>query len=149
MDRNSDDTALSPEQARYAHVLAVGVRLGLFLLVVSFSLYVFGVLEPLVPLERLPEYWSMSASAYLQEIEANHVHGEHALHGWGWTSALNHGDCCNLLGIALLGIVTIVCYLAILPILIRGRDRIYTAIAVTEILVLSLAASGLLTVGGH
>ena len=55
----------------------------------------------------------------------------------------------NFLGIAFLAGVTIVCYLRILPILFAKKDRIYALIALLEVLVLSLAASGLLSSGGH
>jgi len=37
----------------------------------------------------------------------------------------------------------------ILPILIKKKDTAYVVIAIAEVLVLSLAASGLLKVGGH
>ena len=45
--------------------------------------------------------------------------------------------------------LTILCYLVILPILFRKKDTAYAIIAIVEVLVLSLAASGLLKVGGH
>ena len=68
--------------------------------------------------------------------------------GWGWVAVLNMGDYLNFIGIALLALVTIVCYLGILPTLFRNKDWVYGTIAILEILVLSLAASGIVT-GGH
>jgi hypothetical protein len=62
----------------------------------------------------------------------------------------NHGgegDFLNFVGIAILGGITIICYLAIVPSLLRKRDFAYLAMALVEVLVLSLAASGLLVVG--
>ena len=44
--------------------------------------------------------------------------------GWGWTSLVAKGDYLNFVGIAMLGGLSILCYLVILPILIRKRIRL-------------------------
>jgi membrane protein YdbS with pleckstrin-like domain len=106
-------------------------------------------MEPAVPIDALPEYWGLSAEHHLELINAQYLHREHALTGWWWLSALGQGDYLNFLGIALLATVTIVCFVGIIPMLLRKRDWIYAAIAVTETVILALAASGLLSTGGH
>ena len=60
---------------------------------------------------------------------------------------LGKGDFLNFIGIAILGGVTIICYLAIIPTLLRKKDKAYVAMAFLEVIVLSLAASGILAVG--
>ena len=45
--------------------------------------------------------------------------------------------------------MTIVCYLVLVRGYSRQKDWIYAAIAVLEIVVLSVAASGILGAGGH
>ena len=60
---------------------------------------------------------------------------------------LGKGDFLNFIGIAILGGVTIICYLAIIPTLLRKKDKAYVAMAFLEVLVLTLAASGILAVG--
>ena len=55
----------------------------------------------------------------------------------------------TIVGIAILAGLTIVCYLAIIPTLMRKKDTAYLVIAVVEVLVLTLAASGILKGGGH
>jgi hypothetical protein len=55
----------------------------------------------------------------------------------------------NFVGIAILAGLTIACYLAIIPTLMRKKDTAYLVIAVVEVLVLTLAASGILKGGGH
>jgi hypothetical protein len=50
-------------------------------------------------------------------------------------------------GISILGGITIFCYLAIAPVLWRKKDFAYLAMVALEVIVLSLAASGLLAVG--
>jgi hypothetical protein len=139
----------SGEQLLYARILAAGMFTGLGLLLVTFALYVTGIMEPAVPIDALPEYWGLSAEHHLELINAQYLHREHALTGWWWLSALGQGDYLNFLGIALLATVTIVCFVGIIPMLLRKRDWIYAAIAVTETVILALAASGLLSTGGH
>jgi hypothetical protein len=43
--------------------------------------------------------------------------------------------------------VTIICYLAIFPVLWRNNDKVYAVFALLEALILALAASGFLAVG--
>jgi hypothetical protein len=94
-----------------------------------------------VKIDDLPKYWTMRVHDYNVALNAPT--------GWGWAALVGKGDYLNFVGIAMLSGLTILCYLVILPILIRKKDIAYTVIAVVEVLVLSLAASGLLKVGGH
>src|SRR3990170_4248809 len=131
----------SEEQLSYAKVLNIGMWFGLFLLIVTFIVYISGVLPSYVSIDDLPKYWGMRVHDYNTAL--------HAPTGWGWAAHVGQGDYLNFVGIAILSGLTILCYLVILPILIRKKDRAYVVIAVVEILVLSLAASGLLKSGGH
>ncbi len=137
----NERTQASEEQIVYAGILNVGMWFGLFLLVLTFITYISGVLPTFVPIDELPKYWGMSAHDYIAQL--------HAPTGWGWAPLVVKGDYLNFVGIAILSGLTILCYAVILPILFRKKDKAYIAIAITEILVLSLAASGLLKVGGH
>ena len=64
-------------------------------------------------------------------------------------ASLGKGDFMNYIGFTLLGVLTIICYLVLVRGYYRQRNWVYTAISVMEIVVLSLAASGLLGGGGH
>jgi hypothetical protein len=134
-------TKATEEQMAYAGVLNVGMWFGLFVLVVTFVVYLSGVLPTFVPIDDLPKYWGMRVHEFNVQL--------HAPTGWDWTALVNKGDYLNFIGIAILSGLTILCYLVILPILIRKKDKAYVVIAIVEILALSLAASGLLKVGGH
>ncbi len=129
------------EQVLYAKILNVGMLVGLTGLVVAFVLYASGILEPLIPLEKVQTYWILSVHEYLEQsgIQA----------GWAWFGNLQFGDMLNFLPIAFLSLLTIVCYIAIIPGLIRKKDTAYVVIAVLEIIVLAVAASGILGTGGH
>jgi|SRR5208283_1342649 len=129
------------EQIAYAKVLDFGMKCGLLALIITFLIYVSGILTPYVPVNDLPKYWGMSVHKYLQ---ATGIHP-----GWSWLWLLGKGDFLTFIAIAFLAGVTVVCYIVIIPILFRKKDTIYSVIALIEVLVLVLAASGVLKAGGH
>ena len=131
----------SEEQMAYAAVLNAGMWLGLAVLIITFFIYLTGILPSYVPIDDLPKYWTMRVHDYNVAL--------HAPTGWGWVALAGKGDYLNFVGIAMLSGLTILCYLVILPILFRKKDMAYAVIAIVEILVLSLAASGIMKVGGH
>jgi hypothetical protein len=135
------------EQVLYAAILEVGVYLGLAILVVTFALYGLGIVSPTIPLHELPSYWSMSVHEYLQVMNTQHLHHDHIITGWQWVSVIGKGDYLNYVGIVLLAGVSGVCFLGIIPTLLRKHDRVYATMAALEVLVLALAASGLLEIG--
>jgi hypothetical protein len=137
----NEKTRASEEQMAYAGVLNIGMWLGLALLVITFFVYISGVLPTFVPINDLPKYWTMRVHDFNLAL--------HAPTGWGWTAFIGKGDYLNFVPIAVLAGLTILCYLVILPILARKKDTPYLVIAIVEVLVLALAASGLLKVGGH
>lgn len=131
----------SEEQVAYAKLLDLGMKVGLLMLVISFALYLLGIFTPHVPVSDLPKYWSMPVKEYLK---ATDIHT-----GWSWIYQLGKGDFLNFVGIAFLSGVTILCYMRIIPILFRKKDTVYAVLAIIEVLVLVLAASGVLKAGGH
>jgi hypothetical protein len=135
------------EQLRYASILEIGVLLGLVILLVTFALYALGVVAPSVPLHELPRYWGLSVQDYLHATNADHLHHEHIITGWTWLSVIGKGDYLNFVGIVLLAGVTVVCFLGVIPMLLKKHDWIYATMAIVEVLVLVLAASGILAVG--
>jgi len=126
----------SPEELRYATVLAVGGRLGLLALILVFALYVSGAISPLVPLASLPEYWKLSA----REFAALTHHPT----GWTWLEQIAFADIATLAPIAFLAGVSVLCSLAVLPQFLRRRDVVHAAILVLQIVVLVIAASNIL-----
>jgi len=130
----------TPEQLLYAGVLEKGMYAGLVCLLVTFAIYVSGIMTPHIPLDELPEHWTKSVGEYLDGAEIGA--------GWSWVGMLSKGDFLNFIGIATLAGVTVVAYLAIIPLLIKRRDTIYVVLASLEVLVLLAAASGLIA-GGH
>ena len=135
------------EQLVYAKVLEIGMYIGLLILFITFALYVFRVVAPAVPLEQVSNYWSHGVHEYLETVNEEFLHMEHPPTGWMWVGLLGKGDLLNFVGIAILAGVTILCYMAIVPTLLRKKDNAYLVMSILEVLVLVLAASGILTVG--
>ena len=128
------------EQALYARWLDWGTRAGLAVLIATFVAYLADWVAPHVPFEQLARVWSLPVDHYRAAIGAPA--------GWGWLALARHSDYANYAGIALLGLVSIVCYLRALPAFLARGDRIFALIAAAQIAVLALAAAGVLG-GGH
>ena len=139
--RNNEDLQPSPEQIIYANLLVIGVWAGIFILVATYVIYVTGLLPAHVDMSLIPKLWGKGVGEYLEMT--------HSPHGWGWAALLSQGDFLNYLGFAFLALMTIICYLVLVRGYSRQKDWIYAAIAILEIVILSLAASGILGTGGH
>ena len=138
-----NEQALKPsrEQIIYANLLIIGVWLGIFILVTTYVIYLSEILPSHVELTLIPKVWGKGVAEYLEIT--------HSPHGWGWVHLLAKGDFLNYIGFVLLALMTIFCYLVLVRGYARQKNWIFTAIAVLEIIVLSVAASGILGSGGH
>ena len=123
------------EQDRYARWLALGVRLGFAALAASFVVYMTGLIPPGIRPEKLPAYWGLPGAEYVRATGAPT--------GWSWIARLGESDLLNFVGVAILGSITLACYLAVLPIFARARERVFVFICLAEIAVLAAAASGM------
>lgn len=144
---NKKELAASEEQMLYAKWLEKGMLIGLALLVISFGLYVFGIIEPVIPLDELSKYWGLSVKEYLLAVNSNFLHMDHAPTGWAWMKLIGKGDYMNFLPIAILSGITILCYGAIVPVFKRKGEKAYMIMSIVEVVILTLAASGFLAAG--
>ena len=126
-------------QATYARWLDAATRVGFAISLLAFFVYVSGLVEPFVPLERLPQLWTLSAARFAE------VTGEPT--GWGWLALLGKSDFLNLGAVALFGLVTLICYARIVPLLFATGERLQAFIALAQVLVLAAAAAGFFTGG--
>jgi hypothetical protein len=53
----SSDTKATEEQILYANILNKGMLIGLIGLVITFIIYGAGILQPIIPLEKVQHYW--------------------------------------------------------------------------------------------
>ena len=138
---NTINTNAPAEQIAYANILFYGCWGGLALMFLTYLLYVTGIMEPYVSMELVTKFWSLPVHDYLVENKVPT--------GWGWTSLLNKGDFLNFLGIALLGGLTIVCYIPVTLAYLKKKDMAYAIISLLEVIVLCFAASGIVGGGAH
>ncbi|NOZ25131.1 MAG: DUF1634 domain-containing protein [Nitrospirae bacterium] len=136
----SNKTKPSEEQLLYASVLQKISLGGLGLLVIGFIVYVSGILPPIVPVSKIPEYWGLRVDEFIEKTNMPV--------GWNWVPYITHGDILSFLGIILLAAGTVVCFAVVLPAFMRKKDTPFVIIVVIQILILLLAASGFVT-GGH
>jgi hypothetical protein len=126
-------------QVTYARWLDIATRTGFAVSLAAFLLYVSGAIEPFVPLERLPQLWALPAARF---GEATGAPG-----GWGWLALVGSADYLNLAAVALFGLVTLVCYARIVPMLFASGERLQAWIALAQVAVLAAAAAGVFTGG--
>ena len=131
----------SKEQIIYANLLLMGMVSGIVVLATTYTIYLTGLLPSHVDMNIISANWGKGVHEYLEIT--------HSPHGWGWLALLGNGDFLNYIGFVLLGVMTILCYLVLVKGYYREKNWIFTAISVLEIVVLSVAASGLLGSGGH
>ncbi|MFC1821720.1 DUF1634 domain-containing protein [Thermodesulfobacteriota bacterium] len=130
-----------PEQIFYANLLFIGAWTGIALMIITYFLYVAGIISPHVDITVITQNWNKGVDEYLSI--------SHSPHGWGWIKLLNKGDFLNYLGLVFIAVLTIICYIFLIIGYRKRKDWAYFAISLIEVLVLVLAASGILGVGGH
>ncbi|MEM1578625.1 MAG: hypothetical protein QXN34_05290 [Archaeoglobaceae archaeon] len=127
------------EQIVYGKILNYGGIVSIIAISVVFMIYITGIAPHYVDFEKLMELWGEKHHKFVEETKIPT--------GWEWLRLINYVDFLNLFLVALLAFLTIICYIAILPVFISKKDWIYATIALIEILVLILAASGLISTG--
>ncbi len=120
------------EQQIYASWLEAGTRVGLAVLAATFAVYALGFLDPLVAHPELARLWALPVDRYVGATGAPTQ--------WGWLGFLDKGDYLNLVGVALLALVTVACYARIIPVLLREGAHLQAGLAALQIIVLIAAA---------
>lgn len=120
----------------YARGLWIGTALSLGLIAIETIAYVTGIVSPYIPLAQLPAFWGLPMTEYLAAAKVPT--------GWGWVALAGRGDYLNFVGIAVLASVTIACHFRLLAHFLARRDRIFAALVAAQIVVMLVAASGLL-----
>lgn len=128
---------VSDVQRTYARWLWAGGRLAMLGLLASFALYVSGALDARVPPSELYRYWHLRSREYVQATGAPA--------GWCCLTWPPPAETLCLLPIAALASLSLACYLRVLPMAVRRRFRVMSVLLALEVLVLALAASGVLT----
>lgn len=129
------------EQIKYANILFIGAWLGILLMMITYLIYITGALAPHVDVAVIIQNWDKGIDEFLEITNSPQ--------GWEWLSLSNKGDFLNFLGLVLIAVLTIICYLFLISGYGKRKDWAYFIIAILEVVVLSLAASNILGAGGH
>lgn len=140
-EQTHNDLQPLPEQLIYANMLFTGVWVGIVILLITYFLYVSGILTAHVDIATIPLHWGKGVHEYMELTNSPQ--------GWNWAYLLHRGDFLNFFGLALLGLMTVFCYMVLVVGYFKRKNWILFWICVAEILVLSVAASGILGSGGH
>jgi hypothetical protein len=131
---------VTPEQNRYANIVLVCSWIGIIAMAITFILYICGFLNPVVKPWDMPLYWGLKVTKFRAAT--------HAPDGWGWMGMLNHSDYLGLIGLAFLGTISTLGYLALLRDYLLKKDIPYVILIALEIFVIVLAASGIFGISG-
>ncbi|WP_407309162.1 DUF1634 domain-containing protein [Desulfosporosinus sp. SB140] len=131
---------VSPEQNRYATILLVCSWAGIVIMVITFVLYMAGLFNPSIAPSQMPQYWGLTVHEYAKVT--------HAPSGWNWLSMINHSDYLNLVGLAFLGLVSVLGYISLFMNYTIKKDFPYAIMVGLEIVIIILAASGVFHVAG-
>ena len=101
-------------------------------------MYLAGVITPIVPLEELPRFWSLSLNEYMEKSDMPT--------GWQWISNIGYGDIAPMLGIAVFASVTFTCYFVLLFQFVKRGVKVFAMIVSVELLLILLSASNLVQV---
>jgi hypothetical protein len=123
---------MTDEREVYARWLAWGTSIALVVLIASFLAYVLALRDPHLPPQELAKLWAFPVDHYIAASGAPT--------GWGWLQLLHKSDYLIFLAVAVLGLITVVCYARIVPLLLAQGERWRAVIAVLQILVLLGAA---------
>lgn len=123
------------EALRFAAILQVGVWVALAVLVVSFLAYLLGWPAPYVPVDLVARHWTERHDEFIAHT------GQPT--GWAWALRLQHPDMLNLAGVALLGLLSPLALIPLIPAALKKREYPFLAVIVLQLAILALAASGL------
>ena len=139
--QNDNDLKPMPEQLAYANLLFIGAWLGIALMIVTYFIYIGGIFPSHVDISVITQNWDKGTDEFLKIIDGPH--------GWGWTALLNKGDFLNYVGLVFIATLTIICYIFLIVGYGKIKDWAFFVICIIEVLVLTVAASGILGSGGH
>jgi hypothetical protein len=134
LDYKRDEQSMPLENSVYARVLWIASLFGFLIAFIAFLLYLTGIVEPRIPLARVPELWSLSSR---EALRLSGIPG-----GWGWLHLVDRSDMLCYAALAVTASGTIVALISVFIVYLSRRNFLYALIVLLELIVLCLAASG-------
>ncbi len=140
MDKGKNSCDVDKVQLVYAKILETVSSIGFVFLAMGYLVYVLQLLPLSVPIDAIAANWHLKASDMQQKL--------HTPLGWSFTSgapaSLAQGDIISYLSIFYLAMATIACLVFAAVTFYREKNYIYTTIVVLQVVVLVVAATGLI-----
>lgn len=124
------------EQVRFANLVLSGYWYAILLMLITLSVYLLNLRDPLVTPTRLSQLWSLPAQLYLQHIPLDP--------GWEWLRFCGKSDVLSLLGIALLIGLVPIGFLTLAVAHLRLHDWRQLSMALLQLALFGLAAGSVL-----
>ena len=138
-DKEKISQNIDKVQLVYARVLEIVSYVGIAFLAAGYLVYVLQLLPLSVPIDAIAGNWHLKASEMQQKL--------HTPAGWSIVSSpaeLFKGDVVSNLSIYYLAMATLACLGFASVTFYREKNYLYTTIAVLQVVVLLVAASGLI-----
>jgi hypothetical protein len=129
-------------QLVYARTLDYVAHSVIILMAVGYFLYLTELLPLSVPIETIAGNWHLSAGHLQAKLNLPC--------GWGcFTSptGILHGDIFSYISVIFLSLATLICLASAVAVFISEKKHLYSAIAALQVLVLLVAASGIMSGG--
>jgi hypothetical protein len=134
LDYKRDEQSMPLENSVYARVLWIAGLFGFLIAFIAFLLYLTGIVEPWIPLARVPELWSLSSR---EALRLSGISG-----GWGWLHLIDRSDMACYAALAFIASGTIIALISVFIVYLSRRNLLYALIVLLQLIVLCLAASG-------
>ncbi|NTU59187.1 MAG: DUF1634 domain-containing protein [Chlorobiaceae bacterium] len=129
-------------QLAYAKTLDYVAHSVIIVMAAGYFLYLTGLLPLSVPIETIAGNWHLSASRLQAKL--------HLASGWSCFTrpeGIFHGDIVSYISVIFLSLATLICLVSAFLVFIGEKKRLYSAITLLQVIVLLVAASGILSAG--
>jgi hypothetical protein len=127
----------SKDQMLLGSLYRVVSLVGFVLMAGSFALYVSGILPAQTPAKEVISNWHLDVDSYAEETGVSR--------GWAFLRDIGVGDNLAFGSLVFMAVAVIVCLAVMIPVFMRGRARLFAVIATLQMIVLILAASGIVS----
>jgi uncharacterized membrane protein len=141
-DNNGERIYADRVQLAYARTLDIVAHAVMLVLGIGFLLYILQLLPLTVPIETVAGNWHLSSSELQAKI--------HPFCGWSCFASLPvllHGDAVSYASVVMLSMATIICLVTAVAVFFSEKNHLFLMIAVLQVVVLLVAASGVITSG--
>ncbi|MFO7781580.1 MAG: hypothetical protein R6W94_08110 [Spirochaetia bacterium] len=121
----------------YARILQRIVIIGSLLMLVSFVVYALELLPSAMEADRVPTVWHLPADEAAPLIDRPPL--------WHWVLAPHRADLLSLGSLTVLAATTPLGFAVLFVLLLRRRDFVYATMVFFQLVVLLLAATGMLS----